>query len=142
MSVPLTSCSKVFFFKTNCEKVKHFFYFFEGSKGVCIERDSFSSYSCSALTEVSNPLNLLEFFKIRACAVCSKKNNIHGASSTVQINPTKYLVHPTLFRHMFELTPSVLFVRTVKNLTLLPYFSDSDVVFNLRIMYHKNIIYI
>ena len=38
-----------------------------------IERDSFNSYSCSALTEVYNPLNMLEFFKKRACGAGSNK---------------------------------------------------------------------
>ena len=42
----------------------------------------------------------IEFFKIRPCGVCSSKEN--GACSTVEINPTNYLVHPTLFRQ----TPS------------------------------------
>ena len=65
----------------------------------------------------------IEFFKIRPCEVCSNKEIITWASSTVQIIPTKYLVHPTLFRH----TPShVGFVRTVKNLTL-TCFSDTNV---------------
>ena len=35
----------------------------------------------------------LDFFKILPYWVCSNKEN--GASWTVQINPTKYLVHPT-----------------------------------------------
>ena len=59
VAVYLTSCSKVFF-KTNYEKVKTFFHI-EGSKVFCllwhkIVFCSILAYSCSALTEVINPL--------------------------------------------------------------------------------------
>ena len=71
------------------------------------------------------------------------KNKSNGASSIVQINPTKYMVHPTLFRH----TPSHVLTnpkggvcsnseKSNFNMLFWLYF-----VFNLRLMYAKNSIY-
>ena len=38
----------------------------------------------------------IDVFKIRLCGVCSTKNKSNGASPTVQIDPTEYVVHPTI----------------------------------------------
>ena len=38
----------------------------------------------------------IDVFKIRPCGVWSTMSKSNGASSTVQINPTEYVVHPTI----------------------------------------------
>ena len=71
------------------------------------------------------------------------KNKYNGVSSTAQTSSTKYLVHPTLFRH----TPS--HVRTNFRCGVCSSSEKSSfnmffwlyVVFNFRIMYAKNSIY-
>ena len=85
----------------------------------------------------------IELFKIRLCGVYSNKaqrTNQMGLVRLFRFRLTSqniwYIQHCSDTPHtMFELTPRVGFVRTVKNLTLTCF---SDFVINLRTMYAKN----
>ena len=48
----------------------------------------------------------IEFVKYVHVGFVRTKNRSNGVSSTVQINPTKYLVQPTLFRHAQSYVPT------------------------------------
>ena len=106
-----------------------------------IEPDSFNSYSCSALTEVNNPLYMIaklpsmmlvlnmDFFRNTSMwGLFEQRTNQMWLDRLFRLTPQNiwYIRHCSDTPNpMFELPPRVGFVRTMNNLTLTCFYDST-----------------